>query len=82
MERQGLDPAGKIFEQIAGWVTELAAFKLGQIGRLDRDETAGTHRVIHLSEVEAKWFKVLRNGTAVPDGPFNTAYPYYCVIHC
>ena len=59
----------KIFEQIAKWMTELFAFKFDQIGRLDWDETSGTHRVVPFSELEER-------DTAVPDGPFDTAYSY------
>ena len=62
----------KIFEQIAGWMTELAAFKFDQIGRLDWDETSGTHRVVPFSEAQGSE----ERDTTVPDGPFDTAHSY------
>ena len=68
----------KIFEQIAGWMTELAAFEFDQIGRLDWDETSGTHRVVPFPEGSAKEIQsaVKPDHAAVPDGPFNTASSY------
>ncbi|KAF8309858.1 kinase-like domain-containing protein [Amanita rubescens] len=36
----------KIFEQIAGWMTELSALEFDQIGCLDWDEASGTHHIV------------------------------------
>ena len=67
----------KIFEQIAGWMTELAAFEFDQIGRLDWDETSGTHRVVPFPEGSAKEIQSSeKRDAAVPDGPFNTSSSY------
>ena len=66
-----------IFEQIAGWITELAAFKFDQIGRLDWDDTSGTRRVVPFSEASAKEAqRSEEQDTTVPDGPFDTAHSY------
>ena len=66
-----------IFEQIAGWITELAAFKFDQIGRLDWDDTSGTRRVVPFSEASAKEAqRSEERDTTVPDGPFDTAHSY------
>ena len=53
-------------------MTELAAFKFDQIGRLDWDETSGTHRVVPFSEAQGSE----ERDTTVPDGPFDTAHSY------
>ena len=58
-------------------MTELAAFKFDQVGRLDWDEASGTHRVVLFSEASAKEVQgIEERDTVIPDGPFDTAYSY------
>lgn len=69
----------RIFEQIAGWMTELAALEFYQIGRLDWDGTSGMHRVVPFPDGsallgEVQGYKDL--DTPVPAGPFDTAHSF------
>ncbi|KAF8508633.1 kinase-like domain-containing protein [Hysterangium stoloniferum] len=69
----------RIFEQIAGWMTELAALEFDQIGRLDWDGTSGMHRVVPFPDESAlmrdvRGYKEPDN--PVPAGPFHTALSY------
>jgi hypothetical protein len=47
-----LDKRGRILEQIAGWMTELAALEFDRIGRLDVDTTTGRHYVVPFPDAE------------------------------
>ncbi|KAM6504013.1 Protein kinase-like domain containing protein [Amanita muscaria] len=68
----------RIFEQIAGWMTELAALEFDQIGRLDWDDTSGMHRVVPFPDgsalMEIQGYK--EPDAPVPAGPFDTAHSF------
>jgi len=48
----------RIFEQIAGWMTELAALEFDQIGRLDWDGISGLHRVVQWPDALALFIEI------------------------
>ncbi|KAF8332430.1 kinase-like domain-containing protein [Amanita rubescens] len=71
----------KIFEQIAGWMTELSALEFDQIGCLDWDEASGTHRIVPFPDSSAFLVRLWQDSeeldsAAVPAGLFNTAHEY------
>ena len=72
----------KVFEQIAGWMTELSALEFDQIGCLDWDEASGTHQIVPFPDsslflVRLQWQDSEESDTAaVSAGPFNTAHEY------
>ncbi|KAF8314132.1 hypothetical protein F5887DRAFT_908515 [Amanita rubescens] len=75
----------KIFEQIAGWMTELSALEFDQIGCLDWDEASGTHRIVPFPDSSAFLVRLWQgseepDSTAVPAGPFNAAHEYLSFI--
>ncbi len=75
----------KIFEQIAGWMTELSALEFDQIGCLDWDEVSGTHRIVPFPDSSPFLVRLWQdseeqNSTAVPAGPFNAAHEYLSFI--
>ena len=45
----------KIFEQIAGWMTELSALEFDQIGCLDWDEVSGAHQIVPFPDSSLSW---------------------------
>ena len=69
----------RIFEQIAGWMTELAALEFYQIGRLDWDDASEMHRVVPFPDGSALVGEVQgynEPDTPVPAGPFDTAHAF------
>jgi Phosphotransferase enzyme family len=69
----------RIFEQIAGWMTELAALEFDQIGRLDLDGASGMHRVVPFPDRSALMGEVQGRkepDIPVPAGPFDTAHSF------
>ena len=69
----------RIFEQIAEWMTELAALEFDQIGRLDWDSTSGMHRIVPFPDGSAfiGEFQGYKDPDApVPAGPFDTAHSF------
>jgi hypothetical protein len=75
----------KIFEQTAGWMTELSALEFDQIGCLDWDEASGTHHIVPFPDSSTLLVRLGQDSeepdsTAVPAGPFNTAHEYLSFI--
>ena len=77
----------KIFEQIAGWMTELSALEFDQIGCLDWDEASGTHHIVPFPDSSVFLVRLPRwqdskelDSAAVPAGPFNTAHEYLSLL--
>lgn len=69
----------RIFEQIAGWMTELSALEFDQIGRLDSDGVSGMHRIAPFPDLSALIRGVQGSEVpevAVPAGPFDTAHSF------
>jgi hypothetical protein len=69
----------RIFEQIAEWMTELAALEFDQIGRLDWDSTSGIHRIVPFPDASALMVEVQgykEPDAPVPAGPFDTAHSF------
>jgi len=69
----------RIFEQIARWMTELAALEFDQIGRLDWDATSDMYRVVPFPD-ESAFMRDVQGykepDTPIPFGPFNTAHSF------
>ena len=66
----------RIFEQIAGWMTELAALEFDQIGRLDLDATSEVYRVVPFPDVSALIQGFKEPDVLVPFGPFDSAHSF------
>lgn len=69
----------RIFDQIAEWMTELAALEFDQIGRLDWDSTSGTRRIVPFPDMSALIVDIqgCRDPDApVPAGPFETSHSF------
>lgn len=69
----------RIFEQIAGWMTELAALEFDQIGRLDWDTTSEVYRVVPFPDGSALMRDVQsfkEPDTLIPFGPFDSAHSF------
>jgi hypothetical protein len=70
----------RIFEQIAEWMTELAALEFDQIGRLDWDSTSGMHRIVPFPDGSALMVGYKEPDAPVPAGPFDTAHSFMSFI--
>lgn len=69
----------RIFDQIAEWMTELAALEFDKIGRLDWDSTSGVHRIVPFPDELAFMVEVQGHkepDAPVPAGPFDTAHSF------
>jgi aminoglycoside phosphotransferase (APT) family kinase protein len=65
----------RIFEQIAGWMTELSALEFDQIGCLDWDDASGQHRVVPFPDASALFMEINWD-SALTAGPFDTAHSF------
>ena len=69
----------RIFEQIAGWMVELAAFEFDRIGCLDVEPASGSYHIVPFPNVldiikEIPGYETYDDATpAIPAGPFDTS---------